>query len=53
MIYLHWDFYSLCFSYVNDFFKTRKDSNLHLGGCAGGGAAGRVVGGGELYGDCD
>lgn len=46
MIYLHWDFYSLCFSYVKDFFKKRKDSNLHLGGGAGGGGAGRSEGGG-------
>ena len=37
MIYFHWDFYSLCFSHVKDFFKKRKDSDLHLGGAAGGG----------------
>ena len=40
MIYFHWDFYSLCFSHVKDFFKKRKDSDLHLGGAAGGGEGG-------------
>ena len=31
-----WDFYSLYFSYLKNFFKKGKDSNLHQGGGAGG-----------------